>query len=303
MREIKIVSDNEMTEKALRRFVDLALEGKEKLGEKNVILVDVNTVFLPTQNRVDNMGLKMAQDLVKNESDVIILMGLENQESLKRRDRLFSVLLAYPNVEYIDILNIKEELLPAYQKIVSGKKVMDKTTIAIHELKEWEEVISRLRHVINYAKKTPEAYKEWVKKAKEIGLTGTDKEMFEFVENWKPGSAGKFEGKYFEGIFVDAFETLFDENWRLIPAVKSAVEKLAEEKNKQIFVISDSEQSELKKKLEEVGITWSLISKYDMRGASLEIVIDNLSQKEFESTYQIKPREFINVKTIQDFLK
>jgi predicted transcriptional regulator len=76
--------------------------------------------------------------------------------------------------------------------------------------------------------------------------------------------------------------------------VKEAAEKLAEGELK-TFVISDSEESELKKRLEGAKITWPLLSKYDIRDSILEVVIDNLSEEEFRKIYDITPQRFIQV--------
>lgn len=297
MSEIKIIAD-EMTEKALRRWIDLALDENEEFEMKNVILIYVNVVFSSDQTRTDNIGLKIAKDLVKDETNVIILAGYESKKTLQKRDDLLSALLAYPNVEYIDILNLKE-IVPAYQRITSGKKVLDKTTIALYEFKEWEKKLAELRHVIHRIESNPQKLEKWLEDAKKAGITGTDEEILNFVRNWKPGTVSKFEGKELEGVFVDAFETLFDENWNLIPSVQSAVEKLSMQKSKPIFVISDSEKTELKKRLDKNNINWPLLSKFDIRGANLELVIDNLTQEEFENRYDIKSREFINVQELK----
>jgi len=291
MNEIKIISDNKMCEDALRRYITFVLEDCDI---KSLILIDVNSVMSYSQRRTDRVGISLAKEYVKDENNIVILLGLEPESSLLKNNEHFAALMAYPNVGFVDILAM-QNVLPKYQELLSGQKKKDATRLALYEFHQLEKTIAVLRHSISHIENNPSYLQKWLSDARKAGLTGSDEEIVQYVKDWRPETNGIFTGKLLEGVFVDAFETLFDQNWCLVPKVKEAVQKIADANKQPIFIISDSEQSLLESKLSNYGINWPLMSKYDIRGATLQTVIDNLSQNDFESNYGISVQRFINV--------
>ncbi len=289
MGEIKIITENVELENALRRSLEF---NPIIIGERDLTLVDANGVFASGQKRTDRAGIKLAWEHAQNPKNVVILLGLEPEWYLAKSSEDFVGLMAKANVGFCDILYMSH-VLPKYQEIVSGKKREDATGLTLYAFSKKQKAIASLRHGIN--KVDGYGRQDWLNETRETGVTGTDEEVINYIRNWEPETAGEFAGKYLEGIFVDAYQTLFDDKWVIDMNVLEIVSKLAEETKKNVFVISDSPKSELKKLMDDREIPWPLLSKYDLRGAELEIVIDNLSRSEFKRMYQIFSQKFINV--------
>jgi hypothetical protein len=291
MGQILIITDGEGVESALRRRLDF---NPILIGDRDLILVDVNVILNGSQqSRADRAGLAIAQEYAANPNNVVILLGLEPEHFLRRESPDFVGLMAKANVDFADIISL-EGILPKYQDIVFGNKREDKTALAIYDFQRKQQAIAILKHIIRNVEDDSRR-NQWLIDARKLGIGGTDEEVISYVRAWKPETAGEFQGKYLEGIFVDAYQTLFDDNWQIVESVKEKVTILAKNGPAEIFVISDSEETELKTRLANNQINWPLLSKYNLRGAILEMVIDNLSQEEFEATYQIKADAFVNV--------
>lgn len=108
----------------------------------------------------------------------------------------------------------------------------------------------------------------------------------------KRSNGGTFKGKLLKGIFVDAYQTLFDENWKIDQTMKGYVEQLSRRHEKSVFVISDTEEHFVLDKLREEGMGWNVLSKYNLRGTILEIVIDKFPYHRFKEEYDIEARTF-----------
>lgn len=290
MGDIKIVTDGEGVEDALRRRLNF---NPIAIGEKDLILVDVNYIRRPSQSRVDRGGLEVAKEYADNSDNVVILLGLEPEWYLRKTSEDFVGLMARANVDFSDIIML-DQVVPKYQIIASGKKKENPTVLAIYEFQKKQKAIASLRHCIQRVDDY-DLRESWLEEVRNAGISGTDEEIINYVRTWEPETAGEFDGKKMGGIFVDAYQTLFDEEWKLDVKVKEAVEKMAAEQGKQVFVISDSPAPTVKKMLYFSGLSWPLLSKYYLRGATLEIVIDNLSLNEFKDMYHIFPQKFINV--------
>ena len=290
-KEIKIVSDNKNCADSIRRYLSFNLSETDM---KNLILVDVNTVLIPSQKRTDRTGINLAKEYVDDSNNVIIMLSLEKESFLLKNNEHFSALMAYPNVGFCDILALNNIPL-IYKELALGHKSKDATGLALYEFHILERKIAVLRHGMHRVNEGKSQCSLWLEEARNAGLSGSDDEIINYVRNWKPETSGAFEGKFLEGVFVDALDTLFDKNWLLNPKVKEAVEKIAFNNDKKIFVISDSPKNLLENKLGFHNILWKNISKYDLRGATLEIVIDNLSKNDFKKTYGINSETFINV--------
>jgi len=289
MGQIVIISDGTGIEDALEGRLCFDLLG---IGDRDLILVDVNLTLNNSQSRTDRVGLEVAREYAANPENVVILLGLEPESYLRRESPDFVGLMARANVDFADIIGL-DDVLPKYQNIISGNKKEDSTGLAVYNFQRKQKAIAKLKHCI--CNVDDERWAQWLADARKAGISGTDNEVIGYVRAWRPETAGEFQGKYLEGIFVDAYQTLFDDNWQPVKSVRQRVEEVAKKGQFKIFVISDSEEEKLKPLLERGNINWPLLSKYDLRGATLELVVDNLTKEEFEETYQIKAKTFVNV--------
>lgn len=276
-----IVTDSNVLEKSINRYFEFVLSG---MKFDNLVLVDLNSDF------------SSAREYASNKDNKVILFGIENIR-VYEKDPKFRLLMALSNVEFINALEMCR-IPEIYNKISSGEKKEDATSATLASFQILEREISAVCHGIDFdADIFSEDIQKRIARARVAGLTGTDKEIFEYLKNWRPDEHGAFEGKRLEGIFVDALDTLFDREWNVIPGIFAFVEKMRVGRHS-VTVISDSDAEIVKRALKKADIEWKLLSKFDLRGATLEIVVDNLSREEFFERHRISAETFVSVSDI-----
>jgi len=295
---MKIISSNENFVAVLKNYLKNFLEtDHERLN--NLTLIDVNTVLNPKQIMLDRTDFASAQKIVNDPQRIVILISMMKEDYLMENNEYFRVLMAYPNVGFVDSLTLKK-IPHVYVKLVSGQKEKDEDAIAFFETRQKEKAISVLRYNLDYALMEESRRQEWFKQANSLGFEGDEEQIIKQVRRWLPRADGFLQDKFFEGIFVDAYGTLFDSDWRLNAVVKSAIDELVALLQKKVFIISDSEKWLVEKKKAEYGVTWEFLSKYDLKGTILETVVDNLLEEDFLSQHDICALRYINVSEISN---
>lgn len=283
----RIISRNELFVKSLERYIRNVFSG-----------VEVANLFLI--NAADS--LDAAKQHAANQQNVVLLLGVAEEEDLLNHQD-FKGILALANVSFVNLSNIKD-ILRKYQEIVNGEKKFDSVLLAISENEEFGRKVAVLRHDFPNVRGNSDKYQDWLQKAKDLGFSGdTTEELIDQVLFWHPDEAGAFQGKFLEGIFVDAFETLFSSSWKLDPVIMLSALRFSRENKKKVFVISDSEKEVVQEILKKYNLDWPLLSKYELRGSTLEFVIDNSSQDVFEQIYDIKAQSFMSVSELKELSK
>ncbi len=232
-------------------------------------------------------------DQVKRYADdpklFVVLMSFLNAEAIAERGPEFAGLLSYANVAFARLPDVGEAVR-VYRELKSGSKKEDALGKRLFEIENIDRTVSILRHDLHYAEENAKKMQSWLTQAREAGFSGSPQEIVAAVRNWKRATAGKCEGQYFGGLFVDFQGTLVKDGV-VQKAVLEKVRRLAA--GRSITVITDSDLQEVRKTLAGLGLP--VASKFDLKGAELETVVDDLSQKEFRATYGIVPRQFIRV--------
>lgn len=281
----RIISRNQLFIKSLEQYIRTVFSG-----------IEVSNLFLI--NAADS--LDEAKKYASDKQNVVLLLGIaEENDLLKHQD--FKGLLALSNVAFINLTSAKG-ILKKYHEIVSGEKKFDSVLLAISENEEFGRKVAVLRHDFPNVRGNSDKYQDWLQRAKDLGFSGdTTEELIDQVLFWHSDEAGAFQGKFLEGIFVDAFETLFSSSWKLDPVIMLSALRFSRENKKKIFVISDSEKEVVQTALKEYNLLdWQLLSKYELRGATLEFIIDNLPQEAFEQMHDIKAQKFISVGELKE---
>ena len=293
---MEIISSNRSFIAALERFLSTALKvDYERLS--NLTFIDVSTVFNLEQVMTARTGFSLVKEIADNPKRIAILISKEKEKDLMEHNEYFRVLMAYPNVGFVNALKLKR-IPRVYFKLADGRKKKDEETIALFEERQKERAIATLRYTMVYALVEGNYCQDWLTQANSLGFEGDQGQIVKKVKRWLPRIDGFLQNKFFEGIFVDAYGTLFDSNWQLNVAVKTAVEELAERLEKKVFIISDSEKWLIERKKSENDITWESLSKYDLKGTILETVVDNLKEKDFLSQHDIYAFRYITVNEI-----
>ena len=238
-------------------------------------------------------GLQIAKNLADDQDKFVILMSFLDEEKLFSSRPDMAGLLSLKNVAFLSLPLQLNEIIETYRILEKGEKKENKLAALAFKSKMLDRTVSILCHDLYHAERGgDEDMKQWLERAKQAGFTGTPEEIRENVRIWKRTTAGRFEGEQIEGIFVD-FQGTLVVNGQLNEKVLSLIEKLKGVKNeKSVCVISDSDLSDVSKELIRLGISYPVMSKFELKGAALEIVIDDLSQVEFHKEYGIIPMSF-----------
>jgi hypothetical protein len=291
--KIEVITNDTRLRASIDRYFKFVLADLSSL-EGRVYIVDVATVL--NNNSASYQLLTKVKELVSSKK-FVILLSPDNEEVLKKNNLYFSGFMSYANVGYVNALNMKS-LCEACFHLLNPTKKDDLVGIEFFHLEKLESQTAALSHGMEQKILDEVSRKVWLQKARELGFIGSDDEVIVAVKDWKPETAGRFLDKHLDGIFVDAFETLFNVNWELDEEIKKALEDLSEQTGKNIYIISDSDKYELGEVLKKYSIKWKALSKFTLRGSILETVIDNLSAEQFKKSYLIDFKTFINVKDL-----
>ena len=268
----------------------------EMIDSKELIIIDLNIILHHLQKKLDRIGLAIAKEYVEDENNIVILLSVEKEDHLLHDER-FGALMARGNVGFSDFMDGRE--VPAiYKALASGQKRTDRTALAVYEFQAKCQAVDLLKQSLLAVQGHPEELKKWLERAKEAGFNGESQEVICQVKSWYPDDQKPFAGQMLDGIFVDAFNTLFDSNWALNLQVKKTVQDLAVREKQKIFILSDSDPQTINRELEKNEINWQLISKYDLRGATLGTVVDVLPAEVFKAVYDISAKRFVRAEEL-----
>lgn len=273
--------------------MDLAasLEEIQVVAGKELIAIDVNVLLNHLHKKLDRIGLAIAKTYAENENNIVVLLSVEKEESLLADER-FGALMARGNVGFSDFMDGRE-IPTIYKALASGQKKTDRTALAAYEFQARRQAVVLLKQSLLAVQGHPEELKKWLERAKEAGFQGESQEVICQVKNWFSEDQEPFAGKTLEGVFIDAFDTLFDRSWNLNWSLRNAIQDLAAKERQKVFVISDSETETITKALQKNEISWQLISKYDLRGSTLGTVIDSLPEEVFRAVYNISAKRYL----------
>jgi hypothetical protein len=249
----------------------------------------------------DFIGLDLALTLNPDEAPIILCSIFREKDFISDKDLSikFFALMAKKRVGFIDSINEPKEFYKKYLELIDGKKVEDPLAIELNQMSQYQKEIGHIEHSIGYGirhgdlSKNDERVIEAIKKARKIGVIGTDEEVLKTILDFKRDSKdAKFVGKYFPGVFCDLEGTLLIDDGVNLELLRK-LEELSLTKPITLWTAGDIE--EYQKKLISKGILWKLVSKTDFFGAEVEIAYDDLSYKEFNSKFGIKVRNFNQV--------
>lgn len=287
-----IVSDSSTLINRIKQAIDYLFGNIEA---ENLVIVDLNLIIDSDDKRTQHLGLGVAKKAAKDPKKIIILVSFESPAWLMHNEPEFAGLMSLPNVGFADAADLRK-IWEVYRTLSFEPQIDNLVGRQIYEFEKRQRLLTRLRHDLGSAQFHHHKLQLVLNEARErLGFTGNDIEVTDKILSSLDVSTGPFAAQFLSGIFVDAFETLFNSQWRLNQSVKAAIIRLAVDQGRAVIVISDSDDQFIKNKLISHEVDWQFISKYALRGAELEIVVDNLTKLEFEAIYGISTRQFINV--------
>lgn len=266
-----------------------------ELDTVNLVLIDINFRDLSTDSYVDKKGFSIAKRYADDTKNTVVLFGFETERTL-RNDGRFMGLMAYPNVDFLRLSPEMAILISKIYDLRAGKKIGNPAVQASFGIAVQKHIIPTLRHDLYHAKENPEKLKLWMARAREIGLIGSEEQIFKTIELWEKREqeiAGPLEGREFPGVFIDLKGTLVQGNGRPREEVIAMAREYA--KTRPVTIISDSDPKEVLSTLEELKLNFPFLSKTDLKGTTLEIIVDDMTEEKFISINKIQPRQYICV--------
>ena len=233
-------------------------------------------------------GLEIAKNFAENPDNVVILMSFMSKKGLFSHRPEMSGLLSFKNVAFLQLPPNLFDVIKTYRMLEKGEKKENTLEKLVFESEILDRTVSILRHDLKYAEQDPVKKEKWVDKATKAGFSGTFEKMSAAVQSWQRTSPGRFEGKHLEGVFVDFQGTLVVDG-KLNKEVLDLVDRI--KGDKPVCVITDGNLDDVSKELKRLGLEYPLMSKFELKGATLKIVIDRdfESQAEFQKEYGIIP--------------
>ncbi len=281
--DIKVITDGgDQLVQSISRFIKYVLPDFLAQVGPDLVLLDKGLV----ENSIEKIGKLISDDKV--------VVVFSDPGPLKKESEIYSWLVKQSRVGQIKILELKS--LPSVYEGLKSQSKGSEISFRYTKILDRERKIRSLLHGMDHKLSNPMFKQDWFIEANNLGFFGDDDQIINLVKSWKPETTGEFQGVYLEGVYVDAYQTLFNNDWILVRETVERVIELAN--NRPIYVISDSDQRELRELLDKNNINWLLISKFVLRGAILETVVDNLPAEDFLKVYSINYKNYINVKDL-----
>ncbi len=255
-------------------------------------LVYIDSSLDVNQELVDKHGLAIAKKLAEDLDNIVILCALEVWKFFFADDMDFSALMALPNVDFVHVLHIGDDLADKYESLALGKKKKDEAMLAICEAKVYQRQMEALQSQFLKAEMSPTQFVCWTYRARQAGLQGSEKEIIEQVRKWSAFFPRFLNGRFFEGIFVDR-RSLFNPYLDIIVPAQEEIEAMAQRLGFEVYVLCEDDLLSVKQALLLEGLTWAAVPKRLMGGATLHTLVDTLEAKHLLSMYSISAQNFI----------
>ncbi len=264
-----------------------------------------DTTIIQTENNShgghlqDHHGIDMALEiLTKDPNRKIILYSPIQIDHLSKRKENFEIILAKPNVRFLEAPFSIETMVSAFQKEATE---IDAAKAATTLAKHVKDAVFGIFHDIRKAKNPLQPEGEWqikivtqgFTKAKEIFPMLEDKDnafILSFLEEISADREEVRKGEELDGIFCDMEGTLFT-NGTLNDALLTFLHQ-QEVKSKTITLWTDGDIANLQTLLDTHGITWPLKAKRDFAGAIVEMAIDDMDENSFTGLTKIFAKRF-----------
>ncbi len=243
-------------------------------------------------------GLGHALAIVETMSPIIIT-GIAHPY-MYAEDPRWHMLMAYKHVYFIDMMRLIPNLMNYKQFEVPAARPADPLALALGRISVSEQRLGTLIHDIRYTRDDdPESARRvrWEELARQVFGNLPFDELTRLVDESKGKlPLSELAGQTFSDVCVDIEGTLIKDG-NIDLALLTLVEQYAI--NRPVTVWSGADRhalSRFEKRLRsEARLVWKFASKNDLQGIRVGVVIDDLPEAEFRSTYKIDFDEYIRV--------
>ena len=226
----------------------------------------------------------------------MIIVGLDDEKTLKilsQDNKKLNAILARPRCIYIKLPCESGIIEKVIEKVTQQPK--QQVTVALEEITKLEEIrrqVGYIKHLAAYREGNTEIVKRLAEE--KLGWTGTGEEIMQRLAEFNPETeiARHFSGSVIPGVFCDVEGTLLD---FLGESINEEVVRMLEKyeaEGKAISLWSGGDPKEILPKLK--GFKWPFLSKYDFKGCTVEIAIDDLPTWKLKKDYKIRAEKYIH---------
>ncbi len=277
-------------------------ESALKLGVQMVSLaeVEVSIVQLELRNETsryqqDCIGFKTVLEVAKEGAPVVMLGWMFPKNYIEIKPAEWFAAMGYPHVVLRAPCDVEtpEELLMAIEEAKAAKRTPDPLAIALYGLKESNEAIRVLHHDLLGAERDEQRMTKWLQAARAVLGDKTKDELTSLVKSRPENrSAGPLAGQVFPDVCVDVEGTLIVDG-HLRPEILAMAQEKAN--GGPITIWTGGSVHALTADLRREGVLHKIASKYDFRGATVGVVIDDQSEGVFQMEYGAGYTEYIRV--------
>jgi len=285
--------------KSLEHVVDL-FNYAERPG--SIILIEMK---VKSMIRTGFDGFDIALDRIES-GEPVIITGIAREWNYAEDQRWHTV-LAYPNARFVDALQLVAALPQAYEEASQAQGARDELAICLGSIRFSELHMGILRHDVRYARSDESRREQWMQTAQKVFGHSAEGKSFEEMativeaDDTATHLRGQLAGKFFQDICVDVEGTLLNAEGgiRSVEFVRS-IQDMAKEEQRPITIMTGGKVSELNRQLRSLGLTWKIASKYDLAGAAVNLVLDDLPREDFQKEYNIGFDRYIQVGNVSD---
>lgn len=243
--------------------------------------------------RQDVVGLDIALEVASEGLPVVMLGWMTPKMYIERKSDKWYAAMGYQNVVFRRLPPTADDVRSALEEVKTNARQGDLLAIALLTAKQTEDTIGVLLHDLGYAQSDVNRMAQWASRARKIFGDKTHGELISLVENTKRNFESQFVGQVFPDVCVDVEGTLIASDG----SFRSEVLTLAEEKANggPITIWTGGDVSALTTQLRHNDVFYKVVSKHAMRGATVRVVIDDLTPDQFKDDYGIGCQEYIRV--------
>lgn len=250
--------------------------------------------------RSNYSGLDNALELVKT-GQPVLMVGFSYLNMLAE-DRRFHLAMSYCNVRYEELPLTMGDMEQMLVEMLEGRSVrptnlLVRRVFSLPEMQQNE--LSGIQHDLDHAQRAEEGSTRraemddrWMPRARKL-FGDLDRDgliaAVNAVEQTKPDYA-PFAGESFDAVCCDVEGTLMGANYVIEQGVKTLLQEVS--KTRPVVLWTGGNLKANDKRLRKAGISYPLVPKSLLRGATVAVAIDDLSQEEFYSTYGIKVENY-----------
>ncbi len=242
------------------------------------------------------IGLEKAQEIAEEDKNNLVILTSFVPLTFLATRKHFHEAMADPRVLFIRLPFSAEDLRQALKDYETNPRPADELAKHLGHIKRTNNALSMLQHDGRYLVDLPaddSRKKHWLDKANVTLGDGSFDELWAKLKGQVPSVSSSLSGMTFPDVCVDIEGTLFTPEGVLRTEVLETVK--AYETTNPITVWTGGDIEKLDKLLRRNNILWKVLPKEALRGATVEIIIDDLPQTEFFEQYGVNCATYIQV--------